>query len=111
MTPLEAAEKYIDIFYSGKSLDGLVQLLDPACTFEGPLFKFSSAAAYINSLRESPPAGMEIEVIDRYSSGCSACIVYRFNKGDISTLMSQRFVVKNGWVVSIQLIFDSACFA
>jgi hypothetical protein len=102
--------RYLEIFYSGESPKKLLTILDPQLSFKGPFFQFDTAESYVRSLVESPPSDMEIEIIDRFESRNSACVVYRFRKGSINTFMSQWFRVEDGKIKSIILIFDTARF-
>lgn len=109
MSPIELALKYMEIFYSGK-VDELSGLLADDLTFIGPLYEFNTAEAYIQSLKSSPPEGMEYKLIRLYESGVSACLVYQFTKPGISVPMAQMFEVKGGKISRIILIFDTGPF-
>ena len=79
--------------------------------FIGPLYKFSSADNYINSLKEDPPGKMKYEIIRAFEDDNSACVIYQFSKKDISIPMAQLFEVDNHKISKIILIFDSKAFA
>lgn len=110
MTPLELASKYMEIFYSGKSLDALQPLLSKNMMFKGPLFEFDTAEAYIASLKSSPPENFEYEIIDSYQKDNSVCLVYSFTKPGVTTLMSQSFKIRDNKISEILLIFDTGAF-
>ena len=110
MKPLQFALKYMDIFYSGKDLERLKDILAEDLSFTGPLSTFSSAEDYINSLIKDPPKGMKYEIIKSYEDKNSACIIYQFNKENISTIMAQLFEVKDEKISKIDLIFDTNAF-
>ena len=55
MKPLELALRYIEIFYSGKDLEKLTDILAEELSFSGPLYTFPSARDYINSLLKDQP--------------------------------------------------------
>jgi len=48
----------MEIFYSGKDIEKLTDLLAEDLSFRGQLFEFDSAEEYINSLKKDPPKGM-----------------------------------------------------
>ena len=108
--PLELALKYMEIFYSGKNLERLPDLLAEDLSFTGPFYTFNSAEDYINSLKKDPPWGMSYEIIKSFEEENSACIIYKFQKGNISTAMAQLFEVKYEKIRKINLIFDTKAF-
>ena len=105
--PLDLALRYMEIFYTGEKIDKLNEILDEDLYFTGPLFKFDSAEDYINSLKKDPPEGMNYEIIKSFEDENSACIIYRFFKGIISTKMVQLFEVKDDKINKIILVFDT----
>lgn len=110
MNPEALARRYLDIFYGGRPLDELYEILAPKLRFEGPLATFDSAEAYIDALKADPPAGMRYQLIQSFKKGNSVNLIYDFEKGSIKTRMSQLFVVEGDKISRIQLIFDSAVF-
>ncbi len=110
MKPLELASKYLEIFFSGKNLDDLKNLFADNLTFNGPFYKFSSADDYINSLKKDPPKGMKHEIIKSFEDKNSACVIYKFKKGNVSTPMAQLFETENGKLSKMVLIFNSKDF-
>jgi hypothetical protein len=110
MKPLELALKYIEIFYSGKNLEKLTDLLAEDLSFTGPYYTFNSAEDYINSLKKDPPWGMSFKIIKSLQDENSACLIYIFQKGNISTAMAQLFEVADEKITKINLIFDTKAF-
>jgi len=110
MTPLDLALTYMNIFYDDGDIEALADILADDLIFEGPLFTFDSAGAYLASLREGPPEGMHYELIKTFADESSACLIYRFSKPGISTPMAQLFEVTSGKINKITLIFDSGPF-
>lgn len=110
MKPLELALKYLEIFFSGGNLDELKNLFADNLSFIGPLYKFSTADNYINSLKENPSKGMKCEIIRSFENENSACVVYQLQKENVSTPMAQLFDTENGKLNKIVLIFDSKDF-
>lgn len=107
MKPLELALKYLEIFYSGNNLDRLKDILASDLSFTGPLYAFNSAADYVNALKSDPPGGMNYKIIKSFDDENSACIIYQFYKGNVSTQMAQLFEVKDEKINKINLIFDT----
>jgi hypothetical protein len=100
-------QKYMDIFYHSGDLDNLYGILSSDLKFEGPLFQFDNAEAYINSLKESPPKDCGYEVIEEYINEHSVCLIYIFIKGKKETLMAQTFLLESGLIKNIRLIFNA----
>ncbi len=110
MKPLELANKYMEVFYSGESLDDLHQLFANEFSFKGPFYEFDTAEAYIESLKLNPPKDFNYKIIESYEKEESACLVYQFSKPGVSTLMAQMFEVTNEKISTILLVFDTASF-
>lgn len=110
MTPLEIANKYMEIFYSGAALDELHQLFDKQLNFKGPFFEFHTAEEYIASLKSSPPDNFKYKIIETYQNEDSACLIYNFSKPGIATVMTQSFKVTDNKISEILLVFDTGDF-
>ncbi|MCH9021912.1 MAG: nuclear transport factor 2 family protein [Planctomycetes bacterium] len=107
MRPLELAQQYMDIFFSGKDWDALGKLLSDDFTIHGPLSEFDSPKTYIDSLKTDPPKEIDYKMIRFYEDESSACLVYRFLKSGVSTTMTQVFEVKKDKINKILLVFDT----
>lgn len=110
MNALQLAYRYMDIFFSGEKLEKLIEILDGNLEFQGPLFQFSSAKAYIQALQKEPPVDCSYEIIDVYEKTSSVCLLYQFNKPGLSTLMAQHFEIYEDKIVKIFLVFDTSAF-
>ncbi len=108
ITPLTLAMQYLDIFYSGENLHRLKNLLDDHCRFTGPFMDCRSADEYLQALTTDPPASLSYTVLQTYEHVDSACVIYQFEKGSISTPMAQLFETNGSSIKRILLIFDSA---
>ena len=108
--PLELALEYLEIFVGNKPLSELSDILDEQCSFQGPMYQFNSAVAYINSLESDPALNASYDIIASFEDNSSACIIYQFKKPGIDTAMSQTFKIRNGKIVEILLIFDASVF-
>ncbi|MEE9230590.1 MAG: hypothetical protein V3U86_07785 [Acidobacteriota bacterium] len=83
------------------------QLFAEDFSFRGPLYEFDSAEDYINSLKSNPPHGFADEIIGSFENSSSACLIYRFTKPGVSTLMAQLFEVSDDKICKIWLVFDT----
>ena len=106
-TPLALALQYMEVFYGSGDLEKLAHLFADDLQFEGPLYRFNSAAEYLRSLQHNPPMQMRYEIIQQFSNDAQACLIYRFHKPGVSTLMAQAFESENNKLKRIYLIFDS----
>ena len=110
MTPLELAFRYMEIFFSGKDLARLLDILHEGCQFQGPFYQFSSATEYIISLEADPPVDCSYKIIHSFEQSNVVNLIYEFSKPGVSTTMSQLFEMHDNKIISIVLIFDSAAF-
>ncbi|MDH4069169.1 MAG: nuclear transport factor 2 family protein [Ignavibacteria bacterium] len=102
--------RYLDMYCSGRDLHELTSLLAEDLHFEGPLAEFSSAREYIDALLADPPSGCRYNLLHQFEKGEYVNLIYRFTRGDVTTVMSQLFRVRNGTISSTRLIFDTAPF-
>jgi len=107
MKPLRLALKYMDLFYHEEDVELLHDVLKDLY-FEGPLYQFSSADDYIESLKQDPPSGMDYRIIKSYTDIDSVCLIYEFTRQGVSTVMAQTFDIHEGKIARIRLIFDTA---
>jgi hypothetical protein len=101
----------MDVFYSGNDIEALNPLLAPDLKFEGPFYTFNSSEEYLNSLRRDPPGNMSYQIIKSFERDSSLCLIYKFSKPGISTLMAQLFEIENEKIAKILLIFDTSAFS
>lgn len=99
-------QKYMDVFYCSGDFDELYGIFSADLEFDGPLHSFRNAKSYIDSLKEQPPVDCHYEILNEYYTDGSVCLIYRFIKGEISTVMAQTFLIDNGLIKAIRLIFD-----
>ena len=110
MTPLDLATKYMDCVFKSIDFVQLRYILEDDLRFKGPFFEFNSADDYVNSLRVDPPVGFDYQIIRTYADKTSACLVYKFSKPGVTTIMVQIFETENEKIKSILLVFDRAAF-
>jgi len=111
MSALDLALRYMEIFYSGKELDRMEEILHDTLQFRGPLYQFDSAQEYIVSLKDDPPMDCSYRILHTFEKGDTVNLIYDFSKPGITTTMSQLFKVVDNKIAHIELIFDSAVFA
>jgi hypothetical protein len=111
MSALGLALRYMEIFYSGKELDRLEEILHDTLQFRGPLYRFDSARQYIESLKNDPPTDCSYRILHAFEKDDTVNLIYDFSKSGITTTMSQLFKVVDNKIAHIELIFDSAVFA
>ncbi len=110
MRALELAQNYMEIIFGGGDLDRLNDLLSDDLSFEGPFYRFDTAAEYVDSLKTEPPQGFNYEMIQAFENGKSACLIYQFSKPGISIPMVQMFEVRDDRISRILLVFDTEPF-
>ncbi|MGN7614484.1 nuclear transport factor 2 family protein [Magnetococcales bacterium HHB-1] len=107
---LDVALKYMEIFYSGKNLEQLFDILAKNLKFEGPFHQFESAQEYVEALVANPPEHCTYHLERVFEDEEWVNLLYTFSKPGISTPMSQLFHIQAGRIVRIVLIFDTAQF-
>ena len=72
---------YMDIFFSGRDLDRLKDILREDCQFRGPFYQFDSAEEYITSLKADPPIDCSFKIVHSFELGnvvatyfCEPCL-------------------------------------
>ncbi len=110
MGPLELAQQYMDILFTGKDVGRLGEILAEDCRFVGPFYQFDSARAYIDSLQSGLLSDFGFDIIKAYEDADSACLIYQFSKPGVDIPMAQVFEVTDNRISSILLLFDSAAF-
>jgi len=108
MKPLKIALKFLDTFYHEDDPELLRELVHTDLSFEGPMYEFSSAEDYIESLKQVPPRDMEYRIIKSFGDDNSVCLVYEFSKPGVRTTMVQLFDIDVGKIRRIRLVFDTA---
>jgi len=108
--PFDLANHYMEIIFSGENLDELHQIFSQYLSFTGLFFQFIRADDYINSLKDDPLLDFNYEIIKSFEDENSACLIYRFIKHDVETIMAQLFELKDDKISRIELIFDAINF-
>lgn len=110
MKPLDIALQYMDIFFSGRDLDRLYDILADDVKFSGPFYKFESARDYIESVQLDPPAECQYTLVQVFENGPFVNVIYEFSKPLVCAHMSQLFEVRNDKITQMLLIFDTGRF-
>lgn len=101
-------QKYFEIFFRSHDFNELYTIFSENLTFEGPLYQFSSAEGYINSLKDSPAINCSYEIIEQFEDNEKVNVIYLLRKGNTEKLISQLFQFKDDLIVKIILIFDTS---
>jgi hypothetical protein len=110
MDPVELVQNYMLSFYGERSLESMKSLLAEDLVFKGPFFEFNSAGQYLESLKTDPPKDVKYEILKTYQKDNSVCLIYKFFKPGVETLMAQTFDINRGKIAKIYLIFDTKAF-
>ena len=110
MKALDLAQKFMDIVFTTGEFDKLRNILADDLQFRGPLYNFDTAEDYINAMKAAPPEDFEYEMVKSFGKRSSACLIYKFTKPGVETVMTQVFEVENQKIQKIILIFDTAVF-
>lgn len=112
MKPLKIALTFLDIFYHEDNIELLRELLHYDLVFEGPMYEFTSADDYLESLKQDPPVGMDYRILKSFADDTGVCLFYEFSKNEgghvIRTPMAQWFEIEQGKIRRIRLVFDTA---
>ena len=91
MEPLDLAIKYMEIFYDGGDFEELREYLSIDLVFEEPFYSYDNANDYIVAMQADPPKGFTYKLLRQYEDATSACLIYKFSKPGVSTIMVQTF--------------------
>ena len=63
MKPVDLAYRYMEIFFPGRDLERLNDVLADDLKFSGPFYEFTSARDYVVSLEAQPPMECAYEIL------------------------------------------------
>ena len=106
----QIAINFLECFCSG-DIQGLATLLADDFQLTGPLYKFSSKDAYLESLADGPPEKCEYRVLSIMGSGDSVSIYYNYQKQAGAITIAQLFQLRNNKISEMLLVFDSSGFS
>ena len=98
-------DKYLEHFCSG-NVDGVESTLAEGFRLRGPLFKFDSREAYIQSLREGPLEKASCRILATTQGDDTASVFYEYKKSSGSNVVAQFFRIKENKIVETLLVFD-----
>jgi DNA-directed RNA polymerase specialized sigma subunit len=110
MKPIELAKKYMNCIFKSGDFFELQSILADNLHFRGPYYEFNKAQDYIKSLEFDRPKDFNYKIIQTLEDNNKVCLVYRFYKPRVETIITQIFEVKNSKIIRIILVFDSGVF-
>ena len=110
MNNRQVALEFVKSFCAG-DVNALAPLLSADLNFQGPLYQFGSAEAYLNSLLVDPPDQCGCKVLSITESSDHVSIYYDYEKNDRSITIAQLFKFKDEKISEILLVFDGRGFA
>ncbi len=100
----EIALEFIERFCAG-DVDGLTPLLAEDLQFKGPLFRFDSRAAYLDSLRgDLEKTGYQILSVTENEDSVS--VYYDYDKPGGAMTIAQLFKFRDRIISELTLVFD-----
>ena len=109
MNNREIALEFLRCFCAG-DVDSLEPLLAEDVHFNGPLYKFDSRDAYLNSLKDGPLGKCGYRDLSVTESNDSVSVYYEYEKSDRVITIAQLFRFRNGKISELLLVFDGRGF-
>lgn len=109
MSDPDAALAFLERFCAG-NIDSLVPLLDGRLEVTGPLHRFTSRTAYLESLKADPPQSCKYQVLSVTAGEDTVAVFYEYRKGDGVLTIAQLFQFRNHLIVKMRLVFDTDGF-
>ncbi len=110
MNNREVAMDFVKCFCAG-DVNALVPLLAADFKLNGPIFQFSSADAYLDSLKNDPPERCGYRVLSITENADSVSIYYDYEKSEQDITIAQLFKFKNQKITEIRLVFNGRRFS
>ena len=111
MTNAEIFRSYLERFSHG-DVDGAAELLDDEFSFSGPILHSIGKAAFLSGSATAAAMARGCEIHRQWVDGDAVCSIYEFKietpAGAGSIPMAEWSVIRDGKLVSSQLIFDTA---
>ena len=106
-------ESYLDRFTSG-DVNGAAELLDESFRFNGPIVQADNKTDFLASTEGLVPIVRGYTMRRVWADGDEVCAMYDFHvetpAGSGSIPMAEWSVIRDGKLVSSQLLFDTATF-
>lgn len=103
-------DEYLDHFCDG-NIDGVESTLAVDFRLRGPLFKFDSREAYIQSLRDEPLEKATYRILQTSQGDGTVSVFYEYTKSSGSNVIAQFFRIKEDLIVETLLVFDRGAVA
>ena len=111
MKSIDLAMKYMEIIYETGGIQKLRKFLADDFLFEGPLNTYHNADDYISDMQLNLPKKFAYKILNQYSDESSACLIYKFSKPGITTMIAQTFEINSqNKINKILLVFDTRPF-
>ncbi len=102
----DIALAFLERFCAGR-IDALGRLLADALQFIGPLYQFTSSAAYLESLRSNPPTPCNYRVVSITESKDSVSVFYHYEKPEGALAIAKLFQLRDHHITEMLLVFDT----
>ena len=106
----QIAIRFLECFCSG-DIQGLATFLADDFQLTGPLYKFGSKDAYLESLADGPPEKCEFRMLNIMEAGENVSIYYDYEKRDGAITIAQLFWFRNHQISEMLIVFDTNGFA
>jgi ketosteroid isomerase-like protein len=111
MTNSEIFRSYLERFSRG-DVNGAAELLDEDFSFRGPILQSNGKAAFLSGSATAAAMARGCQIHRQWADGDAVCSIYDFKfetpAGAGSIPMAEWSVIRDGKLVSSQLIFDTA---
>ena len=105
MASLDLVVKFLDCFCRG-DIDHLAEILADDLEFEGPLLQVNGRENYLEALRSDPPEQSTYQILDFVEEAEKVVVFYEYRKPQGNIKVEQSFVIKNGYIAKMVLVFD-----
>ena len=114
MSNTDVFRSYLERFTAG-DVDGAAELLADDFTFVGPILQANDKAEFLAGSSGLGPIVRGCDIHRQWADGDEVCSIYDFKietpAGAGSIPMAEWSVIRNGKLVSSQLLFDTAAMA
>lgn len=104
---LDLARDYIRAFCAG-DIDRLTPLLADDFVIQGPLYRFESAAAFLDRLKTLNAPAADCQLLSLQGDDGSASAFFNYRIGPMTLLMAMQFTARDNQLGSALLVFDTA---
>lgn len=101
------AQHYVRAFCAG-DIAHMATLLADDFAIQGPLYRFDSAQAFLDRLRELNAPRADHELLSLHGDANQASVFFRYRLGPMNLLMAMHFSAREGRLDNALLVFDTA---